>query len=68
MTPLDAYSSAAAYNANSTISPSGKSAQPSCSPTSVADYKLRKAAAQFEGMLLSSLWKSMKSTFATPDD
>ncbi|MGB2592276.1 MAG: rod-binding protein [Candidatus Acidiferrum sp.] len=32
------------------------------------DRKLRAAAGEFEGMLLSSLWKSMKSTFATPDD
>ncbi|MGC2816718.1 MAG: rod-binding protein, partial [Candidatus Acidiferrum sp.] len=32
------------------------------------DRKLLAAAGEFEGMLLSSLWKSMKSTFATPDD
>jgi Rod binding domain-containing protein len=32
------------------------------------EQKLRKAAAEFESMLLSSLWKSMKSSFASPDD
>lgn len=30
--------------------------------------KLRKAAGEFEGMLLQSLWKSMKDTFSTQDD
>jgi Rod binding domain-containing protein len=33
-----------------------------------ADRKLRKAAGEFESMLLSNLWKSMKSTFADPDE
>jgi Rod binding domain-containing protein len=31
-------------------------------------HKLRKAAAEFEAQLLSSLWKSMKSSFAPDDD
>jgi len=35
---------------------------------SPAGHKLRKAAAEFESQLLSSLWKSMKSTFAPGDD
>jgi Rod binding domain-containing protein len=39
-------------------------------PNSVspADRKLRAAAADFESLLLSNLWKSMKSTFASTDD
>jgi Rod binding domain-containing protein len=36
--------------------------------TTPAERKLRKAAAEFESMLLSSLWKSMKSSFASSDD
>jgi Rod binding domain-containing protein len=34
----------------------------------LASQKLQKAAGEFESMLLSSLWKSMKSTFASSDD
>jgi Rod binding domain-containing protein len=30
--------------------------------------KLRKAAGEFESMLLESLWKSMKQTFSDPSD
>jgi Rod binding domain-containing protein len=30
--------------------------------------KLRKAAGEFESMLLESLWKSMKETFADPEE
>jgi Rod binding domain-containing protein len=30
--------------------------------------KLRKAAGEFESMLLQSLWKSMKDTFSNQDD
>ena len=37
------------------------------SNNSPAAIKLRKAAAEFESTLISSLWKSMKSTFADPD-
>ncbi len=33
-----------------------------------AGRKLRQAAAEFESQLLSSLWKSMKATFAASDD
>lgn len=32
------------------------------------DRKLRRAAGEFEAQLLSSLWKSMKTTFASSDD
>lgn len=35
---------------------------------SPAEHKLRQAAAQFESLLLSNLWKSMKSSFASDDD
>lgn len=34
---------------------------------SAKEQKLLKAAGEFESMLLSSFWKSMKSTFADPD-
>jgi Rod binding domain-containing protein len=37
-------------------------------PSTVADHKLRKAAGEFESMLLANLWKSMKTTFTQPDD
>jgi Rod binding domain-containing protein len=30
--------------------------------------RLKQAAGEFEGILLSNLWKSMKSAFASPDD
>jgi Rod binding domain-containing protein len=30
--------------------------------------KLRKAAGEFEAIMLESLWKSMKETFKSPDD
>jgi len=35
---------------------------------SPAGRKLQKAAAEFESMLLSNLWKSMKSSLASSDD
>ena len=35
---------------------------------SAQEQKLRKAAAEFESMLLSSFWKSMKDSFASPDE
>lgn len=34
----------------------------------LTDHKLRKAAAEFEGQLLSALWKSMKTSFADSSD
>jgi len=37
-------------------------------PASPRALKLRQAAAEFEGLLISSLWKSMKSSFSSPDD
>ena len=38
------------------------------SSRSPEDMKLRKAAGEFESMLLNSLWKSMKETFSDQDD
>lgn len=46
----------------------GKTEKSSAISNSPAEKKLRAAAGEFEGMLLSSLWKSMKSTFASPDE
>jgi Rod binding domain-containing protein len=48
-------------------SQNGKSPATATNPSllnSPADRKLRKAAGEFESLLLSNLWKSMKSTFA----
>lgn len=47
---------------------STSSRKTSSTPESPAARKLRKAAGEFEAQLLSNLWKSMKSTFAAPDD
>jgi Rod binding domain-containing protein len=33
-----------------------------------ASHKLHQAAAEFESILLASLWKSMKGSFASPDE
>jgi len=64
----DSYTSSIANYAASPISQIGKSSAASSVENTPAGRKLLQAAAQFEGMLLSSLWKSMKSTFAAPDD
>lgn len=37
-------------------------------PNSPAGLKLKKAAAEFESILLASLWKSVKGSFASADD
>jgi Rod binding domain-containing protein len=37
-------------------------------PNSPKLMRLKQAAGEFEGLLLSNLWKSMKSAFASPDD
>ena len=70
MIPVDSYSysSAIASTALSDLSQNGKSTPISSIANTPADRKLRQAAGEFEGMLLSSLWKSMKSTFASSDD
>jgi Rod binding domain-containing protein len=64
----DSYTPSMAPYPASTISQIGKSSAASSVENTPAGRKLLQAAAQFEGMLLSSLWKSMKSTFAAPDD
>jgi Rod binding domain-containing protein len=40
----------------------------SANSTSPEVSKLRKAAGEFESILLESLWKSMKETFSDPDE
>jgi len=40
----------------------------SATSNAVQVAKLRKAAGEFESMLLESLWKSMKETFEDPDE
>jgi Rod binding domain-containing protein len=50
------------------LSHSGNSAQVPSAPESPTQRKLRAAAAEFESLLISNLWKSMKSSFAAPDD
>ncbi len=60
-------SSSFAARSAAVLPPPGSPGQPSPLDTP-AGRKLRKAAGEFEAMLLSNLWKSMKSTFASPDD
>jgi len=43
---------------------SGKAQEPLSAKDMADRHKLEQAAGQFESMLLSSLWKSMKSSFA----
>ena len=70
--PVDTFfsaSSGSTANPALALTRSGKSLQTSPPAISPALNKLRKAAGEFESMLLSSLWKSMKSSFAdSPDD
>ena len=47
---------------------SGNTIRNAPAPLSPAQKKLRAAAGEFESLLLSNLWKSMKSTFASPDE
>lgn len=68
MNSIDSYTSGLAANAAASASQIGKSHANAPLPNTPADHKLRKAAGEFESLLLSSLWKSMKSTFAAPDD
>lgn len=67
MGPIDSYTSAIAASVAS-LSQIGK--PPSSGPlsNSPATNKLRKAAGEFESLLLSNLWKAMKSSFADSDD
>jgi Rod binding domain-containing protein len=59
---------AASAQSQTAVHSVGKSSASGSADDSPKARKLRQAAAEFEGMLLSSLWKSMKSSFATPDD
>jgi Rod binding domain-containing protein len=67
----DAYTTAitqnGVQNAASALSQTGNFSATAAAPSAKA-HKLRQAAVEFEGMLLSSLWKSMKSSFASSDD
>ena len=45
-----------------------RSASPTANSNTPAARKLRQAAAEFESMMISNLWKSMKTTFADDDD
>ena len=62
MTPVDLSNQLAQPSA---ISHSGKGPAVEHTP---AGRKLRQAAGEFESILLASLWKSMKGSFASPDD
>jgi len=68
MSAADSYASSIASQAASALSQSGKPSPSSSASNTPASRKLRQAAAEFEGMLISSLWKSMKSAFASDDD
>ena len=66
MTPL----AGAAAAALAPLSATPSAAQPvnPGSSSSLELSKLRKAAGEFESILLESLWKSMKETFSDPDE
>lgn len=64
---LDSNTSSIAQNVLSAFSQSGKLNPSALLSNSPADKKLHKAAGEFESLLLSSLWKSMKTTFSDPD-
>jgi len=68
MNVSDSFAAAIAQNAATLAPQIGSSSAPASASESPRAQKLRQAAAEFEGMLISSLWKSMKSTFASPDD
>ena len=59
--PLDQSSAASAQAATSVRSTA--SAIPSSPSVAVQQQKLRRAAAEFESILLSTFWKSMKESF-----
>ena len=60
LSPLAMQSSAAA--------PAASARQNSAILNPPASHKLHQAAAEFESILLASLWKSMKGSFASPDE
>ena len=50
------------------LSQFGNAAKAQALASSPANRRLRKAAAEFESLLLSSLWKSMKTSLVGPDE
>jgi Rod binding domain-containing protein len=52
----------------STLKLRGEPTSGAAGSSSASSAKLRKAAGEFESMLLENLWKSMKETFTTPED
>ena len=56
----------AAQKPEATAAPSVESTGRKLSP--VQEAKLKKAGAEFESIMLSTFWKSMKSSFADEDD
>ncbi|MGD0907243.1 MAG: hypothetical protein ABSA96_06655 [Candidatus Acidiferrales bacterium] len=66
MLPINSNSFAAALNGSGEAAP-GTSAK--SKPVETADQKkLKKAAGDFESILLSSMWKSMKKSFGDSSD
>ncbi|MGA2812889.1 MAG: hypothetical protein ABSG16_15920 [Candidatus Acidiferrum sp.] len=60
---------ATALASNSGFStPRSSKLEPGAATDTPREHKLRQAAQQFESMLMSSLWKSMKSSFDEDDD
>ncbi len=58
-----------ALASNSGFAPARSSKlEPGAATDTPRQHKLRQAAQQFESMLMSSLWKSMKSSFDEGDD
>jgi Rod binding domain-containing protein len=66
MVPLSGLVPANLAAAPNTLAPVQSSA--STGPNSSSSPKLRKAAGEFEAILLESLWKSMKESFKDEDD
>lgn len=67
MLTLDSFSPAFSANPVAGLDHPGKSVTKASPSSSPMEIKLRKAASEFESMLLTSLWKSMKSTFSDSD-
>ena len=62
----DAYSGLISLGANLFRNPTG--GRTSSDPVSVKEQKLKRAAAEFESILMSTFWKSMKESFGAPED
>jgi Rod binding domain-containing protein len=70
--PTDIFSATSPQSPNNLLysnpSPKGKLNPNTTAANSPAERKLHKAAAEFESLLFSNLWKSMKSSLAASDD